>query len=141
MHPITLNEARAVMDSALKAARDKDLSPMAVCVLDAGGHMVGYLREDGAPMIRFKIARAKAWSCIARGAGATQLAEQAGRNPVLVSSLQSMLGDYFPVRGGVLLKNAEGAVIGAVGVTGASAAEDEACALAGAAAADLDAVP
>lgn len=141
MHPITLEQARTIMDAALKAARDKDLNPMAVCVIDAGGHMVGYLREDGAPMIRFKIAHGKAWSCIARGAGATQLAEQAKRNPVLVSALQGMVDDYFPVRGGVLLKNETGAIVGAVGVTGATATEDEACALIGARAAGLDAVP
>lgn len=140
MGPITLEQIRTIIDASLAKGREMNLNPMAVCVLDAGGTVVGYLREDGAPLIRFDIARGKAWGCIARGAGATQLAEQAKNNPVLVQSIQSMTDAYFPVRGGVLVKNADGVTIGAVGVTGATAGEDETCAVAGVEAAGLTAI-
>jgi uncharacterized protein GlcG (DUF336 family) len=139
MAPITLEQIRAILDGTLAKAKELGIGPMAVCVLDAGGHVAGYLREDGAPFIRFEIARGKAWAVAARGAGGQRLAEQAHRNPVLVQSLQSVTDHYFPVQGGVLVRNSEGAIVGAVGATGATSEQDEACAIAGIEAANLTA--
>jgi uncharacterized protein GlcG (DUF336 family) len=139
MAPITLEQVRAILDGALAKANELGIGPMAVCVLDAGGHVAGFLREDGAPFIRFEIARGKAWAVAARGAGGQRLAEQAQRNPVLVQSLQSVTDHYFPVQGGVLVRNGEGAIVGAVGATGATSEQDEACSIAGIEAAGLTA--
>lgn len=139
MAPITLEDVRKILDGALAKANELGIGPMAVCVLDAGGHVAGFLREDGAPFIRFDIAHGKAWAVAARGAGGQRLAEQAQRNPVLVQSLQAVTDHYFPVQGGVLIRNADGAIAGAVGVTGATSEQDEACAIAGIEAAGLTA--
>ena len=137
MAVISASQVRTIIDTALKTARKKKLPPMAVVVVDAGGHVQGYLAEDGSTPMRFEIARGKAWSSAMRAEGTTRLAEQAARNPVLVSSLQAMSPHYFPVRGGVLLRDAKGEIAGAIGVTGATSEQDEACALAGAKAAKL----
>ncbi len=137
MAVISASQVRTIIDTALKTARKKKLPPMAVVVVDAGGHVQGYLAEDGSAPMRFEIARGKAWSSAMRAEGTTRLAEQAARNPVLVSSLQAMSPHYFPVRGGVLLRDAKGEIAGAIGVTGATSEQDEACALAGAKAAKL----
>jgi len=137
MAVISASQVRTIIDTALKTARKKKLPPMAVAVVDVGGNVLGYLAEDGSAPIRFEIARGKAWSSAMRAEGTTRLAEQAARNPVLVSSLQAMSPHYFPVRGGVLLRNAKGEIAGAIGVTGATSDQDEACALAGAKAAKL----
>jgi uncharacterized protein GlcG (DUF336 family) len=137
MAVISASQVRTIIDTALKTARKKKLPPMAVAVVDVGGNVLGYLAEDGSAPIRFEIARGKAWSSAMRAEGTTRLAEQAARNPVLVSSLQAMSPHYFPVRGGVLLRNAKGEIAGAIGVTGAASDQDEACALAGAKAAKL----
>ncbi len=141
MADITEKQARTIIDAALRTARRGKLPPMAAAVVDAGGHLRGYLAEDGCPPIRFEIARAKAWTAAMRGEGTTRLAEQATRNPVLVGALQAMTPHYFPVRGGVLLRGPGGAVVGAVGVTGATSEQDEACALAGAEAVKLEGLP
>jgi uncharacterized protein GlcG (DUF336 family) len=139
MAVISAKQVRTIIDTALKTARRKKLPPMAVAVVTAGGHVQGYHAEDGAAPIRFEIARGKAWSSAMRAEGTTRLAEQAARNPSLVSSLQAMSEHYFPVRGGVLVRDAKGEIAGAVGVTGATAPDDEFCALAGAKAAKLKA--
>lgn len=141
MAVISAKQVRTILDTALKEARRKKLPPMAVAVVDAGGHVMGYMGEDGSAPIRFEVARGKAWTAAMRAEGTTRLADQAARNPVLVSSLQAMSPHYFPVRGGVLLRAANGEVAGAIGVTGATSEQDEACALAGARAAKLKAQP
>lgn len=141
MAVLTEKQVRTIMDTALKTARRNKLPPMAVAVVDAGGHVLGYLAEDKSAPIRFEIARAKAWTSAMRAEGTTRLADQATRNPVLVAALQTMSEHYFPVRGGVLLRGDDGHVIGAIGVTGATSDQDEACALAGAKAAKLKAEP
>ena len=141
MAVITEKQVRTIIDTALKTARRKKLAPMAVAVVDVGGHVLGYLAEDGSAPIRFDVARGKAWTAAMRAEGTTRLAEQATRNPVLVAALESMSDHYFPVRGGVLLRNAKGEIAGAIGVTGATSEQDEACALAGAKAAKLKAQP
>jgi len=141
MAVISAKQVRTILDTALKEARRRKLPPMAIAVVDAGGHVMGYMGEDGSAPIRFEVARGKAWTAAMRAEGTTRLADQAARNPVLVSSLQAMSPHYFPVRGGVLLRAANGEVAGAIGVTGATSEQDEACALAGARAAKLKAQP
>lgn len=139
MAPITLDQVRAILDGALAKAKELSVGPIAVAVLDAGGNMAGYLREDGAPFIRFEIARGKAWAVASRGVGGQRLAAQAKRNPVLVQSFQAVTDHYIPVQGGVLVRNKDGVIAGAVGVTGASSEQDETCAVAGIESANLTA--
>lgn len=141
MAAITEKQVRTIIDTALKTARKDKLPPMAVCVVDAGGHVLGYLCEDKSAPIRFEVARGKAWTAAMRAEGTTRLADQAARNPVLTDSLGKVTPHYFPVRGGVLLKNARGEIVGAVGVTGATSAQDEACGMAGVKAAKLKGQP
>jgi uncharacterized protein GlcG (DUF336 family) len=141
MATITEKQVRTIIDTALKMARKQKLPPMAVCVVNAGGHVLGYLCEDKSAPIRFEIARGKAWTAAIRAEGTTRLAEQAARNPILVDALENVTPHYFPVRGGVLLKTAGGEAVGAVGVTGATSEQDEACCLAGAKAARLKGSP
>ncbi len=141
MAVITEKQVRTIIDTALKTARRNKLPPMAVAVVDPGGHVLGYLAEDKSAPIRFEVARGKAWTAAMRAEGTTRLADQAGRNPVLVASLQAISPHYVPVRGGALLRDGKDEIMGAIGVTGATSDQDEACALAGAKAAKLKAQP
>jgi len=50
-----LNDASIIIDTAIAEARARSLAPLAVAVLDAGGHLVAYKREDGAGIVRFDI--------------------------------------------------------------------------------------
>lgn len=141
MAVITEKQVRTIIDTALKTARRLKLPAMAVAVVDAGGHVKGFMAEDASAPIRFEVARGKAWTAAIRAEGTTRLADQAARNPVLVAALESVTDHYVPVRGGVLLRDRNGEIVGAIGVTGATSDQDEACALAGAKAAKLQAQP
>jgi uncharacterized protein GlcG (DUF336 family) len=132
---LTLGQALAIVEAALRKGRELKLAPLAVAVLDAGGHMKAFLREDGAGILRPQIAEGKAWGALGMGLGsrafAKRLAEQPNA-PSFFNALAAMSdGRVVPVPGGVLIRDANKEVLGAVGITGDTSDNDEACALAG----------
>jgi uncharacterized protein GlcG (DUF336 family) len=134
---LTLAQAQSIVAAALADARGSDAKPLAVVVLDAGGHPVAFAREDGASLFRFDIARAKAIGALGMGADTRVLAERAKGNPVFFQSVSAVVGgDIAFSPGGVLIRDG-GAIIGAVGISGDTGECDERCALAGIAAAGL----
>src|ERR1700688_2667675 len=129
---IELARAAIIIDSARKHARAAGLQPLTVAVLDAAGCLVALQREDGSSLLRPQIATAKAWGTLGMGFGGRELARRAAANPTFFGTLTELAGgNMAPVQGGVIIRDAAGAVLGAVGVTGDLSAEDEACALAG----------
>ncbi|SET27085.1 GlcG/HbpS family heme-binding protein [Oceanicella actignis] len=142
MSALTLEAARRVVDGALAHARAAGFKPIAVLVLDAGGHPLAFAREDGASPGRWAIAHGKAHGAIMLGTGSRALMARAEAQAYFVAAANGALGGALvPVPGGVLLRAADGEVIGAVGVSGETSDNDEAAALAGAAAAGLRADP
>jgi uncharacterized protein GlcG (DUF336 family) len=136
---ITLAQAATVVDVALKKGRELNLRPIVVAVLDAGGHLVAYKREDKSAILRFEIATGKAYAALGMGFGSRGLFERAQKNPMFITTLSAVSqGRVMAVPGGVLIQNA-GDTIGAVGISGDTSDNDEACALAGIAAAGLQA--
>ncbi len=102
---------------------------MTVAVLDTGGCPIALHREDGSSLLRPKIAEAKAWGALGMGMGGRALAERAAHAPAFMQALTAVSdGRVVPVPGGVLIRNAEGELLGAVGVSGANPDVDEACA-------------
>lgn len=135
---LSLDKARAIIDGALAAGRDKSLAPLTVVVLDAGGHLVAMEREDGSGTLRFEIARGKAVGALGIGLGSRTIgARNQGREAFLAAVAAASDGRFVPVAGGVLILNDERQVIGAVGVSGDTSDADEACAVAGVEAAGL----
>ncbi|MCO6188454.1 heme-binding protein [Rhizobium sp. L1K21] len=129
---LSLTAATCIIDAALAEARSRNLAPMAVAVLDAGGHLVAYKREDGAGIVRFEIAFGKAWGSLGMGFGSRELAERVNKLPTFFTMVSAASGGRLIASpGGVLIKNDEGHVIGAVGISGDIGDEDEACAIAG----------
>lgn len=140
--PLGLAQAETIIRVALEHAAAQNMAPLAVMVLDAGGHPLALARQDGASPFRADIARAKAMGAIGMGVGSRTLATRAGRNPSFFAALGPVLaGQMVPAAGGVLIRNADGALLGAVGVSGDTSDLDEACALAGIAAVGLLADP
>jgi len=138
---ITLSQATTIVKAALEKGRETGCAPLAVAVLDDGGHLKAFAREDGAGILRPQIAFGKAWGALGMGLGsrnfAKRIAEQPGA-PAFFNALAAMSeGRVVPVPGGVLIRDGSKAVIGAVGITGDTSDKDEACALAGIAAAGL----
>jgi uncharacterized protein GlcG (DUF336 family) len=138
---VTLAQASTIVDVALKKGRETNCAPLTVAVLDAGGHLVAFKREDKSGILRFDIAYGKAWGALGMGFGSRELSERAAKNPLFFGVLATVSqGRLVPVPGGVLIKDASGAVLGAVGISGDTSDKDEVCAIAGIEAADLKAV-
>jgi uncharacterized protein GlcG (DUF336 family) len=141
MAGITLGQAMIIVDTALRKARETGCAPLAVAVLDDGGHLKAFAREDGAGIVRPQIAVGKAWGALGMGMGSRALARRVtGEAPQVAffGALNAMSGGrVVPAAGGVLIKDGTGALLGAVGISGDTSDKDEACALAGIAAAAL----
>jgi|UniRef100_UPI000D34AD5F uncharacterized protein GlcG (DUF336 family) len=135
---LTLQQARTVLDAALAESKAQGYKPMAVAVLDAAGHLKAFASEDGASMFRFDVARAKAWGAVGMGVSSRALAERARDNPNFFVSLAATAdGRFLPQTGAVLIKDAQGQLLGAVGASGGTGDEDEAICIAGVQAAGL----
>jgi uncharacterized protein GlcG (DUF336 family) len=127
-----LSDATIIIDAALAEARSRAFAPLAVAVLDAGGHLIAYKREDGAGIVRFDIAYGKAWGSLGMGFGTRELTERAAKNPAFITVLATVSGGRMvPSPGGVLVVNEDGIVIGAVGISGDIGDNDETCAIVG----------
>src|SRR5215470_5362402 len=141
MAGITLGQAMTIVEVALQQARETGCAPLAIAVLDDGGHLKAFAREDGAGIVRPQIAIGKAWGALGMGMGSRALARRVtGEAPQVAffGALSAMSGGrVVPAAGGVLIKDGEGSVLGAVGISGDTSDKDEACALAGIAAAAL----
>lgn len=137
---ITLEQAELIIDGALAEGRRLGLGPLTVAVLDLGGHLIALKRSDGSEYLRPPIAIGKAWGSLGMGHAGRVLAERAAKMPVFFGALSDMSGGRMvPLPGGVLARNAEGTIIGAVGVSGDTADNDDLAAIAGVTGAGLQA--
>ena len=135
---ITLEQAKTMVSVARAKGREMGLKPLSVAVLDAGGHLLAFEREDGASPGRFEIARGKAYGAVMLGMpGSAQMARAEDQAYFMAAVNGAFGGKVVPVPGGVLVKDAGGAVIGAVGVTGDTSDNDAKAAVAGITAAGL----
>lgn len=136
--PLTLAQANQIIAAALAASHQHQYKPMAVVVLDEAGHLKAVQREDGASMSRVDIATGKAWGCVSMGASSRALLARAKDNAAFFNALAVTHGGKFiPQTGAVLIRDADGRIIGAVGASGGTGDEDEAICIAGVIAAGL----
>jgi uncharacterized protein GlcG (DUF336 family) len=138
MTAITLEQATTIIEAALGRGRELDCEPLTVAVLDPGGHVVALQREDGSGILRPQIAHAKAWGALGMGFGTRELERRSAHLPAFVDALSAVAGGRLvPIAGGVLVRDADGDLLGAVGISGDTSERDEDCAVQGVAAADL----
>jgi len=128
---LSLSQARAIIEGTLAAGSNASLKPLTVVVLDAGGHVVAAEREDGSSNKRFEVAHGKAYGAVSMGMGSRALMERAEQQPYFVAAVTHAVGALVPVPGGVLVRAADGTLLGAVGVSGDTSDHDEEAALAG----------
>jgi uncharacterized protein GlcG (DUF336 family) len=135
MPDITLDQANRIITAALSKAREMNLKPLAIAVLDPGGHLKAMAREDGQTFMRAKVCQSKAWGSLAMGVHSRDLAtryELETKQEGFIIALNAMSnGSVVALPGGLLIRDDSGAVIGAVGVSGAASEDDELCAKAG----------
>lgn len=138
MSRLTLAQANKIIEAALANARSLKIKPLAVAVLDDGGHVKALQREDDASMFRNDIAIGKAWAAVGMGASSRTLLGRAKDNPQFYGALASTAqGKFLPQTGAVLIKDAAGNILGAAGASGGTGEEDEAACIAGITAAGL----
>ena len=140
MSGLTLDQALTIARATLAEGARRGCAPLCAAVLDPGGHPLAVLRYERASIGRPEIATGKAAGCLAMGFGGRELAKRAQAAPGLFTALAGLLpGGIVPVAGGVLIRGDDGALLGAIGVSGDTSDNDETCALAGIAAAGLTA--
>lgn len=141
MSRISLAQANAIIAAAFAHGQKMGLTkPLSVVVVDAGGHVIAFQRQDGASSLRLQIATAKAAGALSLGVSSRKIAEMAAERPSFIAAVAQLPpSGILPAAGGVIVVGADGGAIGAVGITGDTSDNDETCALAGIAAAGLTA--
>ena len=131
MHRLTLAQANALIEAAFARGAELGLKPLTATVHDPGGHLIACQRQDGASNMRVKLAGGKACGALALGVSSRTIGKMAEERPHFVASVRELgEGGMVPVAGGVIVCDAGGAILGAIGVTGDTSDNDEACALA-----------
>jgi uncharacterized protein GlcG (DUF336 family) len=132
MRAISLDQALTIITGTFAAAAERRLRPLAAVVLDAGGRVKAFLKQDGCSMLRFEIAQGKAYAALSLGRSSRLVLQKAKEKPIFMDNLQKLAdGPMFLEGGGQLIRDPAGEVIGAVGVTGDVNEMDDICAVAG----------
>ena len=141
MAELTLNIARKILDAALAKAAEKKLKPLVIAILDARGCVKLTAAQDGTSLLRFEVAHAKAYGALAMGMGSRALYQRAQEQSYFIDAVNTLAqGRLVPVPGGVLIQDGS-TLLGAIGVSGDTSDNDEACAIAGIETAGLKANP
>jgi uncharacterized protein GlcG (DUF336 family) len=126
MPALTLEAANKMIEAGLAYARSEKMNPMGIVVLDARGALKAASLEDRTSLIRWRIAFAKAYGALGMGAGTRKLATMAAERPAFIGAASQLAEmGLVPVPGGVLIRTADGEIIGAVGVSGDTSDNDE----------------
>src|SRR5262245_10320686 len=127
---LTLKTAKAMAEAADKKASDMGIK-VHIAIVDDGGNLKFYLRQDGAPLVAEKISQMKAFTA---GAMEKSTADGGESSKTETAGLE-LVPNLLKFGGGIPIKNSKGQILGGIGVSGASKEDDAACAQAG-----LDAV-
>lgn len=135
---ITLEQANKIIDAIIKRGAELNCRPMSAIVVEPGCIPKAFQKEDGASMVRFEMAYGKCWASLALGRDSSLVKVRHEESPSFTGFLIKSSGDkLFPEGGGMLIRNDNGDVIGAVGVTGDTERKDHELALHGIRAAGL----
>jgi len=140
MADLTLDVARKILDASLAKVIEMKFKPMVITVLDARGCVKATIAQDGTSLMRGEVAHGKAYGELAMGLGSRALLKRAEEQPFFIDAVNTMArGALIPVPGGVLIHDASGSLLGAIGISGDTSDNDEIAAVAGIEAAGLKA--
>jgi uncharacterized protein GlcG (DUF336 family) len=138
MRGLSADQALSIIQNTLRKGDEMRAYALAVIVLDAGGQVKGFLKQDGASVMRFDIARGKAFAALALHRSSRMVLQKAREKPAFMDTLRAIAeGPIFLEAGGQLIRDESGEILGAVGVTGDVNEVDDLCAMAGVRAAGL----
>jgi uncharacterized protein GlcG (DUF336 family) len=132
MRALSLQQANGIIQATFAAAKKHKCRPMTAIILDAGGRVKAFQKEDNASMLRFEVCYGKAYASLALGRPSKLVLQKANEKPLFMQSIDN-LADYplFLEGGGQLIRDKNGEVIAAIGVTGDANEMDDICAIAG----------
>ena len=132
MRALSLDEANTIIAATFAAAKKHRCRPMSAIILDAGGRVKAFQKEDNASMLRFEVCYGKAYASLALGRPSKLVLQKANEKPLFMQSIDN-LADYplFLEGGGQLIRDKSGEVVAAIGVTGDANEMDDICAIAG----------
>ena len=144
MAKITIEQAQKIIEVATAKQKAEKWNPLTIAVLDDGGHLKAFVRPDGpGGPLRPHIAIGKAWGAVAFGMSSRALESRFNQRPHFLNALVNVSNavgpGMIPVPGGVIIRDATGEIVGAVGASGDTSDNDEAAAVAGIEAAGLKA--
>src|SRR5438132_14346560 len=132
MRAMSLVEANKIINGTFASARKRKAHALAAIVLDAGGRVKAFQKQDGASLMRFEIAYGKAFAALALNRSSRQVLQKAKEKPPFMQSLAELAdGPLFLEGGGQLIRDATGEIVGALGVTGDGNGSDDLCAIDG----------
>lgn len=132
MYGISMDQALSILTKTFEKAEEMKAYPLAAIVLDPGGRVKAFLKQDGASMMRFEIAQGKAFAALALHRSSRLVLEKYREKPPFMDTLRDMSdGPIFLEAGGQLIRDDDGEVMGAIGVTGDVNEVDDICAMAG----------
>jgi len=133
LRALSLDEALDIIQGTFVAAAEHKCSPLAAIVLDAGGRVKAFLKQDGASMLRFEVSRGKAYGALALGRSSRMVLQKAREKPLFMQNVETMADSpLFLEGGGQLIRDPDtGEVVGAIGVTGDVNEMDDICAMEG----------
>ena len=130
MSELTLAVAQKLLADTLAYCREHNFNPMSVVVLDADSSIRAAASEDGTTFMRWRVAYGKAYGAVAFGMPSRRLNIMAAERPHFVNALNGLAdGNIVPVPGGVMIRDANKKIIGAIGVSGDTSDNDEAAAV------------
>ncbi len=135
--PLNLTTAQTIIAKTLDHAKASNFKALGVIILDMRGAVIAAAVQDGSSLARFDVAKAKANGAISFNMGSRGIEKLAKDRPHFLAGALGVIDGIIPVPGGVLIKSADGKILGAVGVSGDTSDNDEAAALAGIQAAGL----
>ena len=126
MTAVTLDQANRIIAAIIKRGQEINCRPLSVLVVEPGCKVKAFQKEDGSSMIRFEMAFGKAYAALAMGRSSKLVKVRAEEKPIFMRYLSAATGDQiFPEGGGLQIRDHDGEVIGAVGVTGDTEDRDE----------------
>jgi len=132
MRGLSLEQANTIIAATFEKAKRERCRPMSAIILDAGGRVKAFQKQDNASMLRFEVCYGKAYASLALGRPSKLVLHKANEKPLFMQSIEN-LADYplFLEGGGQLIRDRDGEVIAAIGVTGDANEMDDICAIAG----------
>ena len=126
---LSLKDSKTIASNIFKSARNLNLNPITIAILDDGGNFILIEKEDGCSVMRPDIAIGKAFGALSLGMNTANMEKLLKGRSDFISSLSSIGAakgrGYISVPGGVVLLDSKKSVIGAIGVSGDTSENDE----------------